>query len=41
VQVSRIFLGGSLLLIGSYVGRLLLMGTAAWMSIAAWLTSFV
>ena len=40
-QVSRIFLGGSLLLIGSYVGRLLLMGTAAWMSIAAWLTSFV
>jgi hypothetical protein len=40
-RVSGIFLGGSLLLIGSYVGRLLLMGTATWMSIAGWLTSFV
>jgi hypothetical protein len=40
-NLNRIFLGGALLLIASYVVRLALMGTAAWMHVAAWLTSFV
>jgi hypothetical protein len=40
-NLNRIFLGGALLLIASYVVRLALMGTAAWMQVAAWLTSFV
>jgi hypothetical protein len=40
-HVNKVFLAGSLLLIGSYVGRLMLMGTGAWMTIATFLTSFV
>lgn len=35
------FLVGTALLIGSYVGRLALMTTAAWMGFATWLVSFV
>ena len=40
-QINPVFLAGSLLLIGSYPVRLVLMGSAAWMQFALWLTSFV
>jgi hypothetical protein len=40
-RLNRIFLAGTLVLIASYVVRLMLMGTDAWMGIARWLTSFV
>jgi hypothetical protein len=40
-QVDRVFLSGTVLLVGSYVVRLLLMTTGAWMNLAGWLTSFV
>jgi hypothetical protein len=40
-HLNRIFLAGALLLIASYVVRLALMGTATWMQLAGWLTSFV
>jgi hypothetical protein len=40
-RLNRVFLAGTLLLIASYVVRLALMPTAAWMQIAVWLTSFV
>lgn len=39
--VNRVFLAGTVLLVGSYVGRLLLMSTGAWMSAATWMVSFV
>ena len=39
--VNRVFLTGTVLLISSYVVRLMLMGTDAWMQLARWLTSFV
>jgi hypothetical protein len=40
-RVNRVFLTGTLLLVASYVGRLALMTTAAWMQFATWLTGFV
>jgi hypothetical protein len=40
-QLNMIFLAGSALLIASYPVRMALMGTAAWMQFAQWLTSFV
>lgn len=40
-RVNRIFLGGTALLIASYVVRLMLMPTDGWMSVSRWLTSFV
>ncbi len=40
-RVNRVFLAGTLLLIASYVGRLMLMTTGAWMQLASWMTSFV
>jgi len=40
-SLNRIFLAGTLLLIASYVVRLAIMNTSAWMATAQWLTSFV
>jgi hypothetical protein len=40
-RLNTIFLAGTLLLIASYVGRLMLMNTAGWMEAARWLTTFV
>ena len=40
-RLNALFLGGSLLLIVSYVARLGLMSTGPWMSLATWMTSFV
>ena len=40
-HVNKLFLAGTLLLIASYAGRLMLMGTGAWMTVATFLTSFV
>jgi hypothetical protein len=40
-RFNRMLIGGTLLLVASYVGRLALMGTDGWMGIARWLTSFV
>jgi hypothetical protein len=40
-HVNAVFAAGTLVLIASYVVRLALMGTAAWMHAAEWLTSFV
>jgi hypothetical protein len=40
-HLNKLFLAGALLLIASYVGRLMLMGTGAWMTLATFLTSFV
>jgi hypothetical protein len=40
-RVNGMFLAGTLLLIGSYVGRLMIMPTSVWMETARWLTSFV
>ena len=39
--LNKVFLAGSLLLIASYVIRLVLMGTTGWMQVATWLTGFV
>jgi hypothetical protein len=39
--LNRVFATGVALLVGSYVVRLALMGTAAWMQFATWATSFV
>lgn len=39
--LNWIFLGGAVLLVVSYVARLALMTTGAWLAIATWLTSFV
>ncbi len=40
-RLNAVFAVGSLLLISSYAVRLALMGTAAWMQFAVWVTSFV
>ena len=40
-KLNKVFLAGALLLIASYVVRLILMGTSGWMQIATWLTGFV
>ena len=40
-HVNRVFLLGTLLLIASYVARLALMTSGAWLAVATWLTSFV
>ncbi len=40
-HVNRVFLVGTVLLISSYVGRLVLMTTGPWMNFAGWLVSFV
>lgn len=40
-HLNRIFIVGALLLIVSYVGRLVVMGTDTWLTIATWLTSFI
>ncbi len=40
-RVNRMFLVGTLLLIASYVARLALMTSGAWLAVATWLTSFV
>jgi hypothetical protein len=40
-RLNRIFLAGAVALIASYVLRLMLMTTDAWMQLARWLTSFV
>jgi hypothetical protein len=39
-HLNKVFLGGTALLICSYVGRLMLMTTGAWMNFASWLTGF-
>jgi hypothetical protein len=40
-SLNRVFLAGTLLLIASYVVRLAIMNTHAWMTTAQWLTGFV
>lgn len=40
-RVNRVFLTGTLLLIGSFVIRLMVMSTGAWTTVAAWLITFV
>ena len=40
-RINPVFLAGSVLLIASYPIRLMLMGTAAWMQLAVWLTSVI
>ena len=40
-RINRVFLAGSTLLIASFVVRLSLMTTPAWMGVAGWLTGFV
>jgi uncharacterized membrane protein YhaH (DUF805 family) len=40
-RLNRMLVGGTLLLVASYVARLALMGTSGWMAIARWLTAFV
>jgi hypothetical protein len=40
-KLNKIFIAGTVLLIASYVVRLMLMGTDAWMQAARWLTGFV
>jgi hypothetical protein len=40
-RVNTVFLVGTFLLISSFVVRLVVMGTDAWLRLATWLTSFV
>jgi hypothetical protein len=40
-KVSRLFAAGTALLMASWVGRLALMTTDGWMTVATWLTGFV
>ena len=40
-HLNPVFAAGAALLIGSYVARLALMTTGPWLTLAAWLTSFV
>ena len=40
-RVNRVFLAGTVLLIGSYVIRLAVMATPAWAAFAIWATSYV
>jgi hypothetical protein len=39
-KLNKVFLAGTLLLIVSFVARLALMGTGAWMAFAEWLTTW-
>ena len=39
-RMNKVFLGGTLFLISTFVLRLAIMGTPAWMRFAAWLTSW-
>ena len=39
-RINKVFAIGIALLVASYVGRLMLMNTSGWMTIAAWLTKF-
>lgn len=39
-DMNRVFASGVALLIGSYVVRLVLMGTGVWLQFATWVTSF-
>ena len=38
--LNRVFLAGAMMLIASYVVRLALMNTTAWLNVAGWLTQF-
>jgi hypothetical protein len=40
-RVNRVFLAGTLLLVASYIGRLVLMTTDPWLRLATWMTGFV
>ena len=40
-RFNKVFVAGTVMLIASYVVRLALMTTGAWMNLATWLTSFV
>ena len=40
-HVNAVFAAGTAVLIGSYFARLALMTTGPWLTLAAWLTSFV
>jgi hypothetical protein len=40
-HVNRVFLGGTLLLVGSYALRLAIMTSDAWMNFAVWMVGFV
>ena len=40
-RVNRIFVLGTVLLLVSYVARIALMGTQAWINVATWLTTLV
>jgi hypothetical protein len=40
-RVNVVFVAGAALLVASYVARLALMSTPAWVNLATWLTSFV
>lgn len=40
-RLNRVFLGGTMLLVASYVVRLVVMTTAPWLTFATWATSFV
>jgi hypothetical protein len=40
-RVNKIFVLGTVLLLVSYVARMALMGTQAWINVATWLTTFV
>jgi len=40
-RLNTVLVSGTLLLVASYVGRLMLMNTAGWMGVAQWLTRFV
>jgi hypothetical protein len=40
-RVNTVFLTGTLLLVASYAGRLALMNTEAWISVATWMVSLV
>ena len=40
-RVNRMFVLGTVLLLVSYVARIALMGTPAWITVATWLTTFV
>lgn len=40
-RVNWVFLAGTLLLVASYIGRLVLMTTGPWLRLATWMTGFV
>jgi hypothetical protein len=39
--VNTVFLVGTIVLILSFIVRLMVMGTAAWLQLAGWLTTLV